>query len=169
LLPGWRIATAMLLPLWPRTTHAGKRWFPAVVLVAGASPSCRARLEHRPNRKDRWIPVFRPITSRRYDQMRMPGFTAEVAMRGISGRQPRFAFDGPGNSVRPALMILVDGVPYCEGEVTDWGVQCYGGGGGGGGGGGLGPGYYIACRKACRAQCRNKLNSPCYKNCVADC
>jgi len=99
--------------------------------------------------------------------MRIPGFTAEVAMRGTSGGQPRCTFGRPGNSVRPALMILVDGVPYCEGEVTDSGVQCYGGGGGGGGG--LGPGYYIACRKTCRAQCHNKLNSSCYKNCVADC
>ena len=36
---------------------------------------------------------------------------------------PRFAFDRPGNSVRPALMILVDGVPYCEGEVTDCGFS----------------------------------------------
>jgi hypothetical protein len=103
--------------------------------------------------------------------MRMPGFTAEVALSGIRSGRLRFAFGRHGNSVRPALMILVDGVPYCEGEVTDEGVQCYGGGGGGGGGdgGGLGPGYYIACRKACRGQCHNKLNSTCYKSCVADC
>jgi hypothetical protein len=100
--------------------------------------------------------------------MRMPGFTAEVAVRGNSRGRLRFAFGRPGNAVRPALMILVDGVPYCEGEVTDEGVQCYGGGGGGNGGG-LGPGYYIACRKSCRSQCHNKVNSTCYKNCVADC
>jgi hypothetical protein len=101
--------------------------------------------------------------------MRMPGFTAEVVIGGISGGRPRCAFERPSNSVRPALMILVDGVPLCEGEITDGGVSCYGGTGGGGGDGGLGPGYYIACRKACRGQCHNKLNSSCYKNCVADC
>jgi hypothetical protein len=103
--------------------------------------------------------------------MRMPGFTAEVAMRSIGRGRSGSAHNGTRNTVCPALMILVDGVPYCEGEISDSGVTCYGGGGGGGGsaGGGLGSGYFIACRKACRVSCHNKLNSTCYKDCVADC
>ena len=101
--------------------------------------------------------------------MTIPGFTAHTTLNETRRIFSLRRTNRPALGARPAMMILVDGVPYCEGEVTDGGVQCYGGGGGGGGGGGVGPGYYIACRKACRAQCHNKLNSPCYKNCVADC
>lgn len=77
--------------------------------------------------------------------MRMPGFTAETTLARSRGGRLRFGLRNSKNRIRPAMQIEVDGVPYCEGEVSDGGIQCYGDSGGGvngggrGGGGGSGP------------------------------
>jgi hypothetical protein len=105
----------------------------------------------------------------------MPGFTAERSMTRTQGGRLGFAVGETANTVRPAMMILVDGVPYCEGEVTDSGIQCYGGPSGspGGGGGNFptgGPGGGgDPCPRICRSRCGGKTNTPCYRNCLANC
>ena len=77
--------------------------------------------------------------------MTIPGFTAERTLARSRNRRLRFMLDNAGNRLHPAALIQVDGVDYCEGEVSDGGIQCYGGssggvdGGGRGGGGGGGP------------------------------
>ena len=79
--------------------------------------------------------------------MRIPGFTAESTLARRRGGRLRSMFDKAGNRLHPAMLIQVDGVDYCEGEISDDGtIQCYGdsgggpdGGGGRGGGGGGGP------------------------------
>jgi hypothetical protein len=104
--------------------------------------------------------------------MRMPGFTAEGSIAGPRSAKSRSASRRTVSGVYPAMTILVDGVYYCDGEITDSGVNCYGsrGGGGVGGGGVGGDGRLIAlCRAACRRQCGGRINTQCYRDCVADC
>jgi len=100
----------------------------------------------------------------------MPGFSAESAITGRRGGRSRSAFRKPVSGVYPAMTILVDGLYYCEGEVTDWGVQCYSSGSGGGpvdvGGD---RSFAIQCRASCRRSCGGRMNTPCYRDCVADC
>ena len=101
--------------------------------------------------------------------MKMPGFTAERTVTHVWSNSTRFAFRKNRNGVHPAMMIQVDGVDYCEGEITDSGVQCYGSPTGGGGGVGPTPrpGF---CATSCRNLCRGKRNpSACISNCMADC
>lgn len=58
--------------------------------------------------------------------MRIPGFSAESTIRDGRGGRSRSAFQKTVNGVYPAMMIQVDGVDYCEGEVDDYGgFQCY--------------------------------------------
>ena len=77
--------------------------------------------------------------------MRIPGFTAESTLARSRRGRLRFMLDNTANRLYPAMLIEVDGVPYCEGDVSDDGtIQCNpdfaggvdGGGRGGGGGGG---------------------------------
>jgi hypothetical protein len=101
--------------------------------------------------------------------MAIPGFTAHRTLQPRERFHSRLATRESLGGVRPAMMILVDGVPYCEGEITDGGVQCYGGASGGGGGDGR---YLVACRRSCAHTCGTHPHAypaPCYKNCVADC
>ena len=106
--------------------------------------------------------------------MTIPGFTAHRTLNETRRLISRRGLKRLASGVRPAMMILVDGVPYCEGEVTGDGVQCYGGssGFGGGGNGGGYPGGFASCTKGCRSLCSKNPHAypaPCYKNCVADC
>jgi hypothetical protein len=103
--------------------------------------------------------------------MRMPGFSAESSITGGRDGRSRRAFQKTVSGVYPAMMIQIDGMDYCEGEVTDWGVQCYGSGSGG-----SGPvdvvgnrNFAIQCRASCRRRCGGRTNTPCYRDCVADC
>jgi hypothetical protein len=102
--------------------------------------------------------------------MRIPGFTAERSIASERSAMSRSASPRAVSGVYPAMTILVDGVYYCEGEVTDNGVQCYGSGsrgGGGVGGGGISP---VSCRIACRNSCAGKRNYwSCFRNCVMEC
>jgi hypothetical protein len=102
--------------------------------------------------------------------MSIPGFTAESTIAGGWDKRSRSA-DKTASGVFPAMTILVDGAYYCEGEVTDSGVQCYGRGSGGGGpiDGGGNRNFAIQCRASCRRHCGGRINTPCYRDCVAEC
>lgn len=100
--------------------------------------------------------------------MRIPGFSAENSIPIVRSHISRSATRRTVSGVYPAMTILVDGMYYCEGEVTGDGVQCYGSGSGGtGGGGGISP---VSCRIACRGYCAGKPNYwTCFRNCVTEC
>src|SRR5215470_6395397 len=77
--------------------------------------------------------------------MRIPGFTAESTLTRSRGGRLRLMLDNTGNRLHPAMLIEVDGVPICEGDISaDGTIQCNpdsaggvdGGGRGGGDGGG---------------------------------
>jgi len=101
----------------------------------------------------------------------MPGFHAEKAL--AIGQHRFLPFDSPPSlaTVTPAMTIEVDGVYYCEGQVTDEGVVCYGHSGPGGGGmGGGGKNTALMCRTNCRKRCGSgRASAACYSDCVADC
>ena len=62
--------------------------------------------------------------------MNIPGFTAPASLYRSSvsylGSHANRSF-GSSNSVQTAMSVYVNGVYYCEGEVTGSGVNCYGG------------------------------------------
>jgi hypothetical protein len=104
--------------------------------------------------------------------MTMPGFTAERTLRRSRAGRSRTVFAKTAKGVAPAMMISVDGAPYCEGGITNQGPQCYGevaGGPGGGdfGGGGPNRSPFLYCEDRCREQCGS--NSRCYFNCIGKC
>jgi hypothetical protein len=85
--------------------------------------------------------------------MRIPGFTAETTLARSRSGGLHFRLNNAGNRLYPAMLIELDGVPICEGEIIDGGIQCYGdsgggvdGGGGRGGGGGAGGGPTCVAR-----------------------
>ena len=95
--------------------------------------------------------------------MNLPGFTAPASLfrspvSYVVGSQASQSF-GSSDSVRPAMAIYVNGVYYCDGEVTGSGVECYGSGGGGGG-----PREPL-CRPSC-GPCRNVPVQGRVKTCI---
>jgi len=102
--------------------------------------------------------------------MTIPGFTADRALyqtRRFSNSKRKKA-DSLG--VQPALAaIYVDGQYYCDGVVTEDGVQCYGGSSGPRPDPANDPRIIAACRRACLGRCHNKINSTCYRDCIGDC
>jgi hypothetical protein len=72
--------------------------------------------------------------------MRIPGFAAERTLARSRGGRMRFGLHSSSDRIRPAALIQVDGVDYCQGEVSDGAIQCYPDSGGGGNGGGRGGG-----------------------------
>jgi hypothetical protein len=98
--------------------------------------------------------------------MNIPGFTAPASLYRspvsyvVGSRTSRSP--GSSDSVQPAMAIYVNGIYYCDGEVTSGGVNCYGGPAGDLGLGG-GPREPL-CRPQC-GPCRNHVKTCILRNC----
>ena len=89
--------------------------------------------------------------------MSLPGFSAEASLSMIAGscgnRSDRSRHTRSRMSrVEAALAIYVDGLYYCDGEITGGGISCYQTNAGGGGRPDPGD---LACRR-CLANCNRK-------------